>query len=60
MPTPDTGSRKEDHIRINLEEDVTFARTTSNLERYRLVHEALPEIDLNAVDPSAEFLGHHL
>ena len=45
------GSRKSDHIRINLEEDVRSGLTTG-LERYRFIHRALPEIDLDAVDLS--------
>jgi isopentenyl-diphosphate delta-isomerase len=42
-------SRKADHIRINLEEDVRSGLTTG-LERYRFIHQALPEIDLDQVD----------
>ncbi len=42
-------SRKSDHIRINLDEDVRSGLTTG-LERYRFIHRALPEIDLDAVD----------
>lgn len=50
MP-PDSiiSSRKSDHIRINLEEDVQSSLTTG-LENYRFVHQALPEIDLDQVD----------
>ncbi len=51
--------RKADHIRINLEEDVA-SRVTAGLERYRFVHEALPEIDMAAIDLSVEVLGHRL
>jgi isopentenyl-diphosphate Delta-isomerase len=47
----DISSRKSDHIRINLEEDVHSSLTTG-LENYRFIHEALPEIDLNQVDLS--------
>lgn len=46
-----TSDRKDDHIRINLEEDV-HSRLTTGLERYRFQHNALPEIDLSQVDPS--------
>jgi len=60
MPPSDTGSRKDDHIRINLEEDITFATTTTGLERYRFVHQALPGINLDAVDPSTTYLEHRL
>jgi isopentenyl-diphosphate delta-isomerase len=49
--------RKADHIRINLEEDVQFAGLTTGFERYRLVHQALPELDLTHIDTATEFLG---
>ena len=42
-------SRKDDHIRINLEEDVQFHGLTTGLERYRFAHTALPEINLSDV-----------
>jgi len=48
--------RKADHIRINLEEDVSFPNLTTGLERYRLVHQALPEIDLDQVQMGIEVL----
>ena len=51
-----TETRKADHIRINLEEDVVSGLTTG-LEHYRFVHQALPELDLNAVDLSQELFG---
>jgi isopentenyl-diphosphate delta-isomerase len=52
--------RKADHIRINLEEDVQFPRLTTGFARYRLVHRALPELDLAAIDTAAELLGKRL
>lgn len=48
-----TETRKADHIRINLEEDVVSELNTG-LERYRFTHQALPELDLDAVDLSQE------
>ena len=39
--------RKADHIRINLEENVQFPHVTTGLERYRFVHQALPELNLH-------------
>ena len=44
-------TRKADHIKINLEQDVRSALTTG-LEKYHFVHEALPELDLERVDAS--------
>lgn len=52
--------RKAEHIRINLEEDVDGAGVTTGFERYRFVHRALPEIDLEAVTIETEFLGRRL
>lgn len=56
----DHKARKADHIRINLEEDVQFPRLTTGLERYRFVHQALPELDLAAIDISSLLLGKTL
>jgi isopentenyl-diphosphate Delta-isomerase len=53
-----TQQRKDDHIRINLEQDVYGREITTGFEQYRFVHNALPELDLNEIDLSAEFLGH--
>jgi len=52
--------RKADHLRLNLEGEVRFRQVTTGLERYRFQHQALPEIDLAAVDPSTTFLGKRL
>src|SRR5690242_17935126 len=45
-----TSARKADHIRINLEQDVTGKGVSSGFEQYRLMNCALPEIDLDDVD----------
>lgn len=52
--------RKSDHIRINLEEDVDFPNLTTGLESFRLVHQALPEMNLDEVDTSVELFGKRL
>jgi len=49
-------SRKSDHIRINLEEDVQSTLTTG-LEKYRFIHQALPEINLDEVNTSVTLFG---
>jgi isopentenyl-diphosphate delta-isomerase len=53
------GSRKSDHIRINLEQDVQSS-LTSGLERYHFIHRALPEINLKDVDTTADLFGKTL
>jgi isopentenyl-diphosphate delta-isomerase len=52
--------RKSQHLKINLEEDVQFPRLTTGLERYRFVHNALPETSLEQVDLATRFLGKPL
>ena len=52
--------RKADHIRINLEEDVGFDRLTNGLDRYRFLHEALPELNLGEVELNNSFFGKPL
>ena len=52
--------RKADHIRINLDEDVGFDQLTVGFERYRFIHQALPELDLKAIDLSTRLFGKPL
>jgi len=52
--------RKADHLRISLQEDVRFPRLTTGLERYRFVHQALPDLDMPAIDLSTHLLGRSL
>ncbi|MFQ5614344.1 MAG: type 2 isopentenyl-diphosphate Delta-isomerase [Anaerolineae bacterium] len=52
--------RKDDHIRINLEEDVSFKQVKTGLEEYRFIHQALPELDLDRVDTSLTLFGKKL
>ncbi|HOT90018.1 MAG TPA: type 2 isopentenyl-diphosphate Delta-isomerase [Anaerolineae bacterium] len=60
MSNRQTGLRKDEHVRINLEKDVSFDRVTTGLERYQFVHQAVPECDLADVNPQTTFLGHRL
>lgn len=54
-----TSSRKADHIRINLEEDVRSGLTTG-LERLRFIHQPLPDLDLEEIDTSIVIFGKKL
>jgi len=54
-----TSSRKADHIRINLDEDVKSG-LTSGLERYHFTHQALPELNLDEVDLSLQVFERSL
>jgi isopentenyl-diphosphate delta-isomerase len=55
--TPTHESRKADHIRINLEENVDFKGLTTGLENYFFMHNALPELDLAEVDTTQTIFG---
>lgn len=57
---PVTISRKADHIRINLEEDVAAKGVTPGFDEWRLAHRALPEMDLDDVELSTRFLDRRL
>jgi len=52
-----TASRKAEHIRINVEEDVSAKGVESGFDRWRFVHAALPEIDLDGVTLETRLLG---
>lgn len=59
-PQANIEDRKAEHIRINLEQNVQFPRLTTGLERYRFMHQALPEINLSEVDSSITLFGKTL
>jgi isopentenyl-diphosphate delta-isomerase len=52
--------RKLDHLRVCLEENVASPSVTSGLERFRFVHQAVPELALDEIDLSYRFLGKEL
>ncbi len=54
----ETEDRKDDHVRIVLDRDVETSGT--GFEDVRLVHEALPELEYDAIETSVDFLGHEL
>lgn len=56
---PSLLSRKADHIRINLEEDVRSSITTG-FERLRFVHQALPEINLEEIHLEQQLFGRQV
>ncbi len=51
-----TSSRKDDHIRINLHEQVQSGRTTG-LDHYHFAHQALPELDLDDIQLEFSLFG---
>ena len=59
LVTSATAVRKAEHLRINLERDVSSQRG-AGFDRYRLLPLSLPEIDLAAVSTRTTFLGRPL
>lgn len=59
-PTSKTAGRKADHLRINVEADVSAKGVRSGFERWRFEHCALPEVDFEQVRTDCEFLGKPL
>lgn len=57
---PTTESRKVDHVRINLEEDVRFPQLTTGFEKYQFLHRAVPELNLDDIDTSLTLFGKEL
>jgi isopentenyl-diphosphate delta-isomerase len=49
-------SRKDDHININLEQDVQ-SHLSSGLDGLRFIHNALPDLDLHEIDLSQSIFG---
>lgn len=60
MTVEQTPSRKLDHVRINLEEDVQGQGITTGFEQYRFIHQALPELNLTDIDLSISLFGKRL
>jgi len=55
-----TQSRKADHLRICIEQDVQCQSITNGLERYRFTHSCLPELNRSNIDLTTTFLGKQL
>src|SRR5262245_27084451 len=51
--------RKAEHVALALEHDVAVPQTAS-WTNVRLVHQALPEVDLEEITTGVTFLGRHL
>lgn len=53
-------SRKSEHIRICLNEEVQFKNKTTGFEEYDFIHCALPEMRLEEVDTATDMFGKPL
>jgi isopentenyl-diphosphate delta-isomerase len=55
-----TPPRKAEHLRINIEQDVSGKGLTAGFEAYAFEHRSLPEMDLAEVNPSLQLFGRRL
>jgi isopentenyl-diphosphate delta-isomerase len=55
-----TQKRKKEHLEICLDTQAVTGPMGTGLDRYRFVHNALPELDLDEIDPGVTFLGRRL
>jgi isopentenyl-diphosphate delta-isomerase len=59
-PMADIEKRKASHLDLATSGDVGFRRTTTLFECVHLVHDALPELDLDALDLGSTVLGKRI
>ena len=56
IPPNQIESRKKDHVELVVSKAAQYAKT-SGLEKVEFIHNALPEISIDSIDLSTEFLG---
>lgn len=56
----ETQERKDDHIKICLDEKIQCDLVKNGLEKYTFTHTCLPELDYQEIDISTTFLGKKL
>ena len=56
LPMTDIRNRKKDHVELTLTEGTQYNKTTG-FERFRFVHNALPEVNSNDISTEAKLLG---
>jgi len=57
--TDEIKQRKDDHIQINLEKDISSSLSVG-FDQYAFIHNALPELDLEKINLECTFLGDTL
>src|SRR6185503_15190079 len=55
-----TQKRKKEHLELCLDTESVSSPSSTGLEAYRFVHNALPELDIDEIDVSTTFLGRRL
>ena len=55
-----TQKRKKEHLELCLDTESVSSPSSTGLEAYRFVHNALPELDIGEIDVGTTFLGKRL
>ena len=55
-----TQQRKKEHLELCLDTESVSSPSSTGLEAYRFIHNALPELDIDEIDISATFLDKRL
>jgi isopentenyl-diphosphate delta-isomerase len=55
-----TQARKKQHLEICLDTASVSGHSSTGFDRYRFIHNALPELDLDEIDVATTFLGKKL
>ena len=55
-----TQQRKREHLELCLDTESVASPSSTGLESYRFIHNALPELDIDEIDLSTTFLGKPL
>lgn len=55
-----TQKRKKEHLELCLEDEAVAFPQSTGLDQYTFVHNALPELDINDIDPGTNFLDKGL
>ena len=55
-----TQARKKEHLEICLDTESVSSQSSTGLDRYRFIHNALPELDLDEIVINTTFLGKQL
>src|SRR5499425_2217616 len=59
-PLTKTQQRKKEHLELCLDTESVTSSSGTGLDRYRFLHNALPELDIAELDLTTEFLGKRL
>jgi len=55
-----TQQRKKEHLELCLDTNSVTSSSGTGLDRYRFLHNALPELDIDELDLSTDFLGKRI